>query len=256
MDIGTEDFFISKYIMGQLDIIELLDEDVIDNVKKMRFIIAVEDPIERKHREASVLWYRLSNDIKDHITLLFNTWIGNHSEEEKTARVKKYYIVKKINDTQRKISYPIHNSIIHDNLMEYATGKKDKYKLAFSNADKGGVFKMLWTGLKKCTYGDRSEMSFAEARKNFSKVIHGNRRILIHTFLMVLFAIHNILKDAGIYSDYPLFIDYKNMLAHIVLKGREYCLSIIEDPQLVRPLLEYEEFHPIWNNFLENYISN
>ena len=68
-------------------------------------------------------------------------------------------------------------------------------------------------------------------------------------FPAIVVNIHNILMGSGIYDEYSKFRDYKNIAAHIVLKGKAFCIKVAKDPSSIRNMLEFDEFHPIWDHY-------
>lgn len=290
MDITVIDFFRSKYVMAHPDIVGMLEVALVDEVKNLRQILAIDDGEERKHQEALILWRRIPLATRNDITRQFNVWIGNvpvvehesdsdsdsdaesdsdveelkegvnnmNIDDEVKTRVKKHSAVKKKVDKKktRKLTTPIYASRENGKLMDFVSKNEIKnnnsyaiYRLAFERAVHKGVVNTIWDSIRTHDYGDKSEKPFPVIRPVFSNVSYYNRSKFKDIFPTVMFAIHNVLMGAGIYDDYPTFSDYKNLAAHIILKGKDYCNAIINDPQLVRPLLEYEEYHPIWNHY-------
>lgn len=275
--------------MAQPDIMGMLEVDLVDDVKNLRQILAINDGEERKHQEALILWIRIPLATRNNITRQFNVWIGNDInvadvesdqdsdqdsdsdveelkegikkmdiKDEVKPRVKKYIAVKKeVGEKKtRKLTTPIYASSCDGKLMDFVSKNEiknltsyDIYRLAFERAVQKGVINIIWNNIQTQDYGDKSEKPFPVIRHVFSNVSYYNRGKFKDIFSTMMFAIHNVLMGAGVYDDYPTFSDCKNLAAHIVLKGKDYCEAIVKDPQLVRPLLEYEEFHPIWNHY-------
>jgi hypothetical protein len=184
--------------------------------------------------------------------------VDEDPKEEVKTRVKKYCVVKKevCEKKTRVITTPIYVSDMEEKLMDFVSKNDinknttlDIYRLAFRRVVGKGVFNIVWDSIQAREYGDKSEKPFPVIRHVFSNVSHYNRRKFKNIFPIMMFAIHGVLMRAGIYNDYPTFNDYENLAAHIVLRGENYCGSIVKNPQLVRPLLEYDEFHSIWNHY-------
>lgn len=286
MDITAVDYFRSKYVMTHPDIIGLLEVNLVDEVKNLQRITNIRDLEERKHQEALILWRRIPFNIRDEITRQFNVWIGNeqfisNSEDSYTdsdtdsdvdiihedmrnieikqkeiSRVKKYVIEKKNGEQTRKLTTPIYASEGDEKLMGFVTDYEKKsssmcdiYRLAFERAINNEIANVIWDNIKSQDYGDKSEKEFKAIRYVFSNVPYFNRKKFKETFPTIMLAVHNVLMGSGIYNDYPSFKDYKNLAAHIVLKGKDYCSNIVITPENVRKLLEYNDFHSIWDHY-------
>jgi hypothetical protein len=259
MDITALDFFRSKYVLDHPDIMEALDVDTIVRVKNLPQITNIKEMDERKHQEALVLWELIPEHMRIHFTRYFNIWIGNpdsedtDTEEVKTSTVQKYNRVENKEKT-RKITTPIYESKCNDKLVSYLTKKEldnnDNqcvYKLAFDRCEQKGDFNIIWNIIDKSGYNNKSEKQFLDIKIIFSHIPYYNRTIFWNVYSTVMFNVHRVLVGACIYEDYPTFHDYKNIAAHIVLMGKDYCSSVVADPQLIRPLLEYNRFHPVWD---------
>jgi hypothetical protein len=282
MEITAVDFFRSKYVMDHPDIMRTLDVALVKEVKNLRQILAIGDGEERKHQEALILWRRITLAARHQVIRRFNIWIGNgiNTEQKKELEdlealvfkveekkrtnineevkdlVKKYSVVKKEAGAKktRKLTTPIYASIKDEKLMELVPQSvinKPHFgpRLLFEWAVNKGITNIIWDSILIHDYGDKSEKPFPVIRHMFSKVSYHNRSKFKDIFPTIMLIVHNLLIGAGIYDDYPTFSDYKNMTAHIILRGKDYCYSIVKNPQLVRPLLEYDEFHPIWNHY-------
>jgi hypothetical protein len=270
MDITAVDFFASKYVMVHPDIMGVLDEDLVRRVKNLRTVLIVDNVEERRNMEALILWVRIPNATREIINDQFNVWIGNdinganpnggveELKEEVKSHVKKYCVVEKdiCEKKTRNLTKPIYISNRERKLMDFVSKNDIKnhttysiYNLAFELAVNSGVFNIVWDSIRIQDYGNKSEKPFSVIRRVFSKISYYNRSEFKNIFPVIMFTIHSVLLGAGIYNDYPTFSDYENLAAHIVLKGKNYCTSIVKDPQLVRPLLEYDEFHPIWDRY-------
>ena len=77
MDITAVDFFRSKYVMAQPDIMGILEVALVDEVKNRQQILDINDGEEQKHQEALILWTLIPLATRNNITRQFNIWIGN-----------------------------------------------------------------------------------------------------------------------------------------------------------------------------------
>jgi len=273
MDFTAVDFFKSKYVRSHPDIMGMIDPVLINTVKNQYRVLDINDYEARKQQEAAIIWRWISSPVRDAVYKLFDVWIGNNinvaiqdtyvKEDDKT-RVKKYNIIKK---KTRKRTTPIYRSSKDEKHMDLISINETKnycdyeiYRLIFERL----IFKRLsemqemntiWRIMRTDNYGDKSEKPFATARTVIIEVDRTFRQFN-NIFSNIILAIHNVLVAAGIYDDYPTFSDYKNLAAHIILKGRDYCQFIVNNPQQVRQLLEYDEFHPIWTNCDEKKIKS
>lgn len=281
MDITVVDYFRSKYVMNQPDVFELLDVQLVNEVKNNRNILRINDPEERKHQEALILWRRVPINVRTNLVNQFNAWIGNipdsQSEEEiigaepysddddsdsdssvkelEQKSLEKKYHKKEKKENTRRLTVPIYRSKNEESLLGLVTpveqkgGVLDMYRTIFTRLVSSGEVNIIWDNIKVEQYGNKNEKNFAFIRHVFSNISYYQRHKFKDVFPKVMYVVHTVLMSSGIYDEYPDFKDYKNLAGHIVLKGKDYCTSIVDDTNKVRDLLEYDNFHPIWDHY-------
>lgn len=285
MDITVIDFFRSKYVLAHPEIMELIDVKLVEEVKNDRRIMAIQDEDEKTHQEALILWRRLPRQILVEITNQFNLWIripqpkpDDNSESDKDVAdypwnepdtlwfIKKKAVenknppnqvyFKKEKEKKRKLTSAIYPSTAEIRLMEHISKKNmrnlslfDAYKKIFFCVIYNNETLVIWNNIKEKDYGDKCDKSFAVIRHIFANISYMQRKKFIEIFPVVVVNIHNILMGSGIYDEYSGFRDYKNIAAHIVLKGRTFCIKVAKDPNTIRHMLEFDEFHPIWDHY-------
>ena len=262
MDITVVDFFRSKYIMGHPDILDILDVAIVDKIKHDERILSIHDSEERKHAESLSVWDSLSPTDKWAITHLFTAWVGDDTDEKSitlntdTEKVHKYS-----EDTvcdNRKLVGPIYVSAEDKKILSLISGKNpscdniyDTYRSVFKCIARKKQFYTVWGCIHTHQYNDVSVMSFNMCSNIFTYVTYYKRVSFKEEFSLATNIVHNALLHSGIYNDYPTFHDYKNLATHVVLRGEVYCTNAVMNPETVRYLIEYKEYHDIWDYYIK-----
>jgi hypothetical protein len=262
MDITVVDFFRSKYVLNLPDIIHVLDVEVINNVKKLRNIANIVDLDERKHQEALMVWNLMPKHTKDYFTHQFKIWIGDDIKDLATnlmdMKIRDIKHVHVKNKNTRKMTTPIHEHQGIKLLLKHVTPEEiknntqyDIYRLIFERGSLAGAFRRIWNYTDKVLtlYDHPSKQQSIEIKNLFFDIPYSTLTQFSDEYLTAIIAMHNVLMYSGIYGDYPTFHDYRNISAHIILMGKDYCLQILSDPNQVRPLIEYGDYYQTWDMY-------
>jgi hypothetical protein len=261
------EYYVSKFIMGHDNITNIVDSKLMDDVMALEEIMCIEDEEEKTYQVAVETWIRLGKNEIDRITSLFNKWVGIREKSKKTKRGEPLekkneanLVLKHVIDTdtpRRKITTPIYmckfdRSIfdpISMNIHEYNDDMINTYISAFKNDTDNDLYGVVWgnTG----GYGNKSVMDNIRFRDILKNTYYENQREFEFALDRAIFIINRILMISGIYKNYPTFNDYNNMVAHIVLRGEEYCLSVIDNPTIATHLIEYEDYYRVYDFLLD-----
>jgi hypothetical protein len=105
----------------------------------------------------------------------------------------------------------------------------------------------VWAVVGPTKYGNRSDIEWGCAKHVFSDMNRRTIRKIKRNMVRLMFYVHNILVHYGIYDTSRGVSEYKDIAAHIILRGRTYCINIVNNPEKAIPLLKNNEYHPIWS---------
>jgi hypothetical protein len=261
--------------MDQPDIMCMLKSKFIDEVKNTQRIISIVDPDTRKHQESILLWKILPDDIKTKINIQFKKWIGDCRDDEKSDdpgdssdssdssdSLESYHlpiVYMPGHKKQKRIATtPIHMSSCNILMRKKVNISKNMalcaiYRTAFRTAILDNSFDIIWDMCKPGRFLSKTRMSSHCALLMFNYV---HQKDIIHfkdALISAALIVHNVLLDSGIYDKYPAFNDYKNIAINVVLHGVKYCKRIINNPHMIQPLLQYQDYHEVCKVLYELY---
>lgn len=258
MSITAMDYFCSKYFMSHPDIIQYLDDNTLIHVRQA--LGGVENGDERKRREALMIWRLMPQETKQIMSNELEQWLSSHNTKKveksvtRCKSVKKYNVCK--NKSRRKLAMPINTYVVeYDRYIKHIPESEKKnlnsyelYRIAFKQLMSSGELNIIWDNINPDKYGDKNEKKLErDILPMFVYMPYSSISKFKPAYSLAVFAVHSILVGSGMYDDYPTFKDYKNFAAHIVLKGKNYMMNVLKDTNSVRDLLEYDNFHPIWD---------
>lgn len=265
MSITAIDYFCSNYFMSNQDIIQLLDNDTLTRVENT--FRGVEDYTERKQKEALMLWRIMPQETKQimaiKLELCLSSDIKCPVKKQNSKMVKKYKVCK--NKSKRKMIMPINTYVIEYNryIKHIPSSEKENlnpyelYKIAFKRLIDSGELNIIWSNINPDKYSDKNEKKLkCDILPMFVNMPYSTISKFKPAYALAVFAVHSILVCSGLYDDYPTFKDFNNFAAHIVLKGKIYMMNVLKDTNSVRDLLEYDNFHTIWDRTMRSNLIN
>lgn len=269
MDVTPFDYFCSLYVMEQMHIIGEIDPILVGRVKNLRQVLDVADIDERNYQEASILWWRIPQEMRNIAIQRFNVWIGNEgivpvvpvvpvpneidSEEKKQEQAQAHVYIKYNPLKKRNIVSPVYISEEYNILSrngEYTDVHMRDINSVISSIRRlmaEGSFNIIWDNIPK-NYGDK-DSGYAGLNRLFPDIPYSCIKKFKESFSIATFAIYHVVMLSGIYNNYPTFTEHKDVSAHIVLRGLEYYVSVIKNPQIIIPLIEFNRYHEAWRLF-------
>lgn len=156
-------------------------------------------------------------------------------------------------NTHRDIVRPIIDSIpgtISKDNANFITSNSEKsmphlviYKTVYNKVVNGGDCARMWTLVKSKQYDEAFDEG--RAKRYFNSFNSYNRNRIKKCLIELVYYINNIMSYSKIYTDYPTFANYYDLITHVVLKGRKYCDEIVSNPDNIRPLIERGKYSPV-----------
>jgi hypothetical protein len=89
MNLGYKDFFASKYVLGQADIVDAIDAKLLESVRADRRVVNETNERRKSTTEAFLLWDRIPDELKNNIKAQFVEWAGFTPAEATPRKVNK-----------------------------------------------------------------------------------------------------------------------------------------------------------------------
>lgn len=219
-------YFTSRYNNG------LVEQSLIEQVHahKERY------PSLTNTDDSMIAWYLLNDDVKTTYMNDYDIFIQPHNNDDKYS-VNILHTESKCNG--RNIITPLYPKYSNEDIIKECSYDKNIVIWCKNESD--------------CNlYGDKSTHKVSLSTMIlFNYGILRKKNNFLNRLLKLMYIVHIKIIQAGIYNMYRTFTDYKNLEAHVVFKGRDYFMNVIQDPSIILPILITEDYVNIWDIYTE-----
>lgn len=259
MVLSLREYFIQTYYMNVPEVLNILDVKVVRNAKQNSIgYITVGNNLEirRKNLELKFIWDNLISCRSrryEELKSCYDKFLGNVDNKNVIEKKTEKKTEKKIIVDTRKIVYPIYTSNLEYKIRKKYLSTDNKIintlyenKVLLKKILRSNDYDNFWNTIKEYKYGDVSNVPFGYAKHIFSVVSNidiNKTRLLLNSSIYLMYMILNISNVYNITG----CTDYKDVALHILLKGKDVCINVLNNIDIAIDLINKKEYHKIYN---------